>query len=86
MNRRMPCTCPAQPLHIYSLTVFAVSQHRGRPSRPGLGSLGKGGIQAGAKGKVELFLETGMPRVRERTTDNSLPISFVVQIDKLWAI
>lgn len=71
---------------IYSLTVFAVSQHKARPSRPGLRSLGKGGMETGVRGKVEPFLEAKMPRVRERTTDNSLPISFVIQIGKLWAI
>lgn len=44
---------------------------------------GKGGMGTGAKGKVEPSLEAKMPRVRERTTDNSLPLSFVIQIGKV---
>lgn len=43
-------------------------------------------METGARGKVEPFQEAKTPRVRERTTDNSLPISFVIQIGKLWAI
>lgn len=40
-------------------------------------------METGAKGKVEPSLEAKMPRVRERTKDNSLPLSFVIQIGKV---